>query len=128
MRVAFVQRSRMPSSDPSRFGENARAASWAADVPRAVAAPLAPKSRPRIPARTVVLLGARDGATSGVEPLRTAIHTPRFTREMGIHWRIGWVTSYQVKPSARTGPRVNATIVPPSMVPRRVDDVSGRAR
>jgi len=28
-------------------------------------------------ARTVVVLGARDGATSGVEPLRTAIHTPR---------------------------------------------------
>ena len=96
----FVQRSRRPSSDPSWLGEKARAAAGTAPDPIAEGDPGAPKSSWRIPALTIVALGAVVATTKRVDPLATAIHTPRSTNETVDHSRIGWVASYQVKPSA----------------------------
>ena len=59
---------------------------------------------------------------------RTATQTPRSTNETGDHSAMGWVTSYQVKPSAETGPRVKATIVPAASVPSLAAAVSGPVR
>ena len=57
-----------------------------------------------------------------------ATHTPRSTKVTGFHSRMGWVTSYQVYPSALTGPRVTATIVPAASVPSLAAPVPGPVR
>ena len=67
--------------------------------------PRSPEVEPDEPGVDARAVGRPDGATMWVTvDERAAIQTPRSTNATGLHSRIGWVTSYQVKPSARTGP------------------------
>ena len=59
---------------------------------------------------------------------RAATQTPWSTNETGDHSSMGCVTSYQVYPSADTGPPVIATIVPAASVPSLPAAASGPRR
>ena len=87
-----------------------------------------PNDSPAMPAATIVEFGAVRGARYEVVAVRAATQLPDRTRPVGPQLASGPVTRYQVKPSARTGPPVSATMSPRRSRAIAVPAASGRLR